>query len=85
MVSALLGKFGHHLKGQIHDASLQHFTDPVSTTPLADLADPWWPFLMATKASLSNLNESANSHLAVAQINVPKWHLGKWNQRLEPA
>ena len=24
-------------------------------------------------------------HLAVAQKHVPKWHLGKWNQRLKPA
>ena len=24
-------------------------------------------------------------HVAVAQINVPKWQLGKWNQRLKPA
>ena len=24
-------------------------------------------------------------HVAVAQINVPKWHLGKWKQRLTPA
>ena len=23
--------------------------------------------------------------LAVAQKHVPKWHLGKWNQRLKPA
>ena len=26
-----------------------------------------------------------HTQMAVAQINVPKWHLGKWNQRLKPA
>ena len=25
------------------------------------------------------------SYLGVAQIDVPKWHLGKWSQRLKPA
>ena len=57
-----------------------------STTPTT--ASRWWSVLKSPSDGLTGvsfLKGACRKHMAVAQINVPKWHLGKWNQRLKPA
>ena len=43
------------------------------------------PFGKGSQKETTMYRLLGETHLAVAQINVPKWHLGKWNQRLKPA